>query len=54
MIRKPTKLNGHESEQTGRQWRTEEPSQLQSVGLQSVGYDLATEQQYHSDNRDEA
>ena len=28
-----------------RQWRTEEPGVLQSVGLQTVGHDIATEQQ---------
>ena len=29
----------------GRQWRTEEPGVLQSMGSQRVGHDLATEQQ---------
>ena len=33
------RLNGHESEQTGRQLRTGEPSTLQSVGSQSVRQD---------------
>ena len=30
---------------SGRQWRTEEPGVLQSMGLQRVRHDLATEQQ---------
>ena len=30
---------------SGRQWRTEEPGMLQSMGLQRVGHDLMTEQQ---------
>ena len=30
---------------TGRWWRTEEPGVLQSVGLQRVVHDVATEQQ---------
>ena len=32
-------------QQSGRQWRTEEPGVLQSNGSQRVGQDLATEQQ---------
>ena len=28
-------------------WRTEEPGVLQSMGLQRIGHDLATEQQQH-------
>ena len=31
-----------------RQWRTEEPGLLQSLGLQRVGHDSATERQPHS------
>ena len=31
-----------------RQWRTEEPGVLQSMGLQKVGHDSATQQQYLS------
>ena len=38
-------LNGHEWENPGRQWRTNEPGPLQSVGLQRVENDLVTEQQ---------
>ena len=30
---------------SGRQWRTEEPGRLQSMGSQRVGHDLVTEQQ---------
>ena len=30
---------------SGRQWRTGKPGVLQSIGLQRVGHDLATEQQ---------
>ena len=37
--------SGHEFEQTGRSWRTEEPGVLQSVGWQKVGHNLGTEQQ---------
>ena len=39
------RLNGHEFEQRGRQWRIEKPGELQSMGLQRVRHDLATEQQ---------
>ena len=41
-----TDSNGHEFEQTGRYWRTEEPGELQSLGSvqQRVGHCLATEQ----------
>ena len=36
-------LNGNELEQTlGEQWRTEETSMLQSMGLQTVTQDIAT------------
>ena len=38
-------LNGHESEQTARWWRTGKPGVLQSMGLQRVGHDWAAEQQ---------
>ena len=38
-------LNGHEWENPGRQWRTNDPGMLQSVGLQRVENDLVTEQQ---------
>ena len=39
-------LNGHKFEQTpGRLWRTGKPGVLQSMGLQRVWHDLATEQQ---------
>ena len=38
-------LNGDEFEQTGKQWRTEETDVLQSLGLQRIGSDLATERQ---------
>ena len=37
-------LDGHEFEQTGRSWRTEEPGVLQSLGSQGVRHDWATEQ----------
>ena len=38
-------LSGHESQQTPkRQWKTEEPGVLQSLGLQRVRHDLVTEQ----------
>ena len=36
-------LNGHEFEQTQRQWRTEEAGVLQSMEFQRVGRDLGTE-----------
>ena len=41
-----TDSTGHEFEQTGRYWRTEEPGELQSPGSvqQRVGHCLATEQ----------
>ena len=32
---------------SGRWWRTEEPSMLQSMGLQRAGHNLATERQVH-------
>ena len=37
-------LNGHEFEQSWRQWRTGKPGVLQSMGLQRAGQDWATEQ----------
>ena len=39
-------LNGHEFEQTGRQWRTGKPGVLQFMGSQRVRHDLVTEQQF--------
>ena len=39
------RLNRHEFEQTGRWWRTGKPSMLQSMGLQRLRRDLATDQQ---------
>ena len=40
------RLSGHEFEQApGKWWRTEKPGVLQSMGLQRVRDDLATEQQ---------
>ena len=39
-------LNGHELEQTWKQWRMGKPGKLQTVGSQRVGNDLATEQQF--------
>ena len=39
------RLNGHEFEQAGRQWRTGRPGVLQFMGLQRVGHDIVTEQQ---------
>ena len=39
------RLDGHELEHSGRQWRTEESGVLQSVGLQRVGYEFVIEQQ---------
>ena len=35
-------LNGHDFEQTGRQWRTEELGMLQSMESQKTGHDLKT------------
>ena len=43
-------LNGHELEQTGRQWKTAKPGMLQSMVSQKVGLDLATEQQQYAGN----
>ena len=37
--------NGHESEQTGRWWRTGKHGMLQSMGSQRVGHALVTQQQ---------
>ena len=46
MVKEYHQLNGHEFEQTpGRWWRTEEPGVLQSMGLQRVRHDRATEKQ---------
>ena len=43
MVREYHQLNGYELEQTlGDRWRTEEPSMLQSMGLQPFGQDIAT------------
>ena len=39
------RLNGHESEQTQRRWRTGKPDVLQSTGLKRAGHGWATEQQ---------
>ena len=39
------RLNGHEFEQTRRQWKTKEPQCAAVRGSQRVGHDLATEQQ---------
>ena len=45
MVRQHHQLNGHEFEQTpGKQWSTEEPDVLQSIAMQRVGHNLATEQ----------
>ena len=38
-------LNGHEFEQTPGDWRTGKPGVMQSMGLQRVRHDRATEQQ---------
>ena len=46
MVRWHHQLNGHKFEQVERKWRTEEPGVLQSMGLQTVGHNLVTEQQY--------
>ena len=43
-------LNGRESEQTERFWRTGKPGELQFTGLQRVRQDLATEQQQRNAN----
>ena len=44
MVREYHQLNGYELEQTlGDRWKTEEPSMLQSLGLQTVGQNIATE-----------
>ena len=37
------RLNGHELGQTSGGWRTGKPGMLQSMGLQGVGHDWATE-----------
>ena len=39
------RLNGHERANSGRWWRTEEPSVLQSMGSQRVRQDLVNEKQ---------
>ena len=36
-----TDSNGHEFEQTGRHWRTEEPGELQSMGVTKGGTRLS-------------
>ena len=41
-----TWLNGHEFEQTQRQWRAGKPGVLQFMGSQRVVHDLPTEQQW--------
>ena len=38
-------LNGHEFEQTLRQWRSGKPGVLQSMGWQRIGHEWTTEQQ---------
>ena len=38
--------NGHELEDFARQWGTERPGLLQSMGLQRVGHNWVTEQQH--------
>ena len=43
MVRQHHQLNEHEFEQTPVDWRTEESGVLQSMGLQRVRQDLATE-----------
>ena len=45
MVRWHHQLNGHEFEQTPREWRTEMSGMLQSMVLQRVRYVLATEKQ---------
>ena len=48
MVREHHQLRGHESEQTLEDnERTGKPGVLESMGLQRVGHDLATEQQKH-------
>ena len=39
-------LNGHEFEQTLREWRTKKFGVLQSLGSQRIGHNLVTEQQH--------
>ena len=39
-------LNGHEFEQTSREWRTGKPAVVQSMGSQRVRHDLVTEHQH--------
>ena len=43
MVRWHQQFSGHEFEQTGRQWGTEEPG-FATLRLQRVGWDLGTEQ----------
>ena len=45
MPRQHHQFNGHEFVQALRQWRTEKPGMLQSMGPQGVGHNLETEQQ---------
>ena len=47
-------LNGHEFEQTGRQWRTGKPGVLLSVGWQRVGHNWATELNWRGMRRSES
>ena len=44
IVRYHDQLSGHEFEQILRECRTKESGMLQSMGLQRVGHDLATEQ----------
>ena len=39
MVRQHHRLNDHESEQTPREWKTEEPEVLQSIVSQRVRHD---------------
>ena len=48
MVRYHDQLSGHEFEQILRECRTKESGILQSMGLQRVGHDLATEQYQHN------
>ena len=47
MVRMHYQHNGHESEQSPREWRTGKPVVLKSKGWQRVGHDLVTEQQQY-------
>ena len=48
MIRWHHQLSGHEFWANFGRWRIGKPDNLQSVGLQKVGHNLVTEQQYQS------